>query len=138
MSFQANFKQILDDKLKETTASPRPISATFHSEGPLDPSHLAYLMGHVNRLNNTRICGKYPMSKVRPQRKPHDLTTLQRQAFEFLKTRIADLSEAFTERELKKAFRLAAMILHPDQGGNARDFLALKENLAILMDVLKK
>ncbi|WP_295904410.1 J domain-containing protein [uncultured Bdellovibrio sp.] len=125
MSFQASFKQILREKMSETSSSSQGnSSANLHA----DPLHLAYLLGQINRLEFQTPRGQYPAPKVRPQRKPHALSASQRLSYEFLKTWIHDLSEGFTASELKKAFRQTAMILHPDQGGNVQQFLELKDH----------
>lgn len=108
------------------------------SEVNSDPSHLAWLMGQVGRFEFQTPRGQYPAPKVRPQRKPHTLSPVQRQAFEFLKTWIHDLSEGYTEAELKKAFRQAAMILHPDQGGNTQQFMELKGHIDTLREVFAR
>lgn len=97
-----------------------------------DPANLAYLMGQVGRFEFQKPRGQYAAPKVRPQRKPHNFSTHERLSFEFLKTWIHDLSEGYTDSELKKAFRQAAMILHPDQGGNTTQFMELKEHYATL------
>ncbi len=117
--------------------------ATFSSEASThlssDPANLAYLMGQVGRFEFQKPHvqrGQYAAPKVRPQRKPHNLSASQHLSFEFLKTWIHDLSEGYTESELKKAFRQAAMILHPDQGGNTTQFMELKEHYTTLKEVV--
>lgn len=131
MSFQASFKQILKEKMNEGPV----FQGNFSSEINSDPSHLAYLMGHIGRFEFQSPRGQYSPPKVRPQRKPHTFMPHQRQSFEFLKTWIHDFSEAYTEAELKKAFRQAALILHPDQGGNPQQFMELKTHIEILKEV---
>lgn len=96
------------------------------SSNPTDPAHLAYLLGQINRLEFNRPRGQYPAPQVRPQRKAHAFSSEQRYSYEFLKTWAHTLSEGFTATELKKAFRQAAISLHPDQGGDAQQFVALK------------
>ncbi|WP_413586972.1 J domain-containing protein [Bdellovibrio sp. HCB274] len=100
-----------------------------------DPIHMAYLLGHVNKVEFQGPRGQYPRPAVRPQRK-HTFTPAQRQSFEFLKCWVHGLSEGFTETELRKAFRQAALILHPDQGGNAEQFLTLKAHFEVLRTVI--
>lgn len=112
------------------------INASEESLLSADPTHLAYLLGQVGRREFTSKRGHYPRPTIRPQRKAHAFSPSQQQAFEFLKTWIHDLSEGFTASELKKAFRQAAIILHPDHGGDTQQFMELKshyENLRPLV-----
>jgi len=134
MSFQASFKQILREKMSETTTSTREFSSTTHS----DPSHLAYQLGHVGRFEFSSGRGQYATAKAPGKtapRKAHCFSPAQRLSFDFLKTWIHDLSEGYTPVELKKAFRQAALILHPDQGGSASQFLELKAHFEVLKTV---
>ncbi|QDK37182.1 DnaJ domain-containing protein [Bdellovibrio sp. NC01] len=134
MSFQTSFKQILKEKMNEGTGS----QVNFSSEMSADPANLAYLMGHIGRFEFQKPRGQYAAPKVRPQRKPHSFSTAQRQSFEFLKTWIHDLSEGYSESELKKAFRQAALILHPDRGGNTQQFIELKAHYESLKAIFTK
>jgi hypothetical protein len=137
MSFQASFKQILKNKLNQEQSFEVEAPAFAQSEKSLDPSHLAYLIGNIGRLS-TLHRGGYPPPKIRPARKPHNLSDLQRHSYEFLKKWVHDFSDAFTESELKKAFRQAAIVLHPDQGGNTVLFIELKGHLESLRVVFNK
>lgn len=101
-----------------------------------DPAHLAYLLGNIHRMEFAKARGQYPAPKVRPQRKPHNMTNEQRLSYEFLKTWVHDFSEGFTGTELKKAFRQAAIILHPDQGGTPEKFMELKVHYESLRGLL--
>lgn len=103
-----------------------------------DPAHLAYLLGQQRRMEFAGPRGHYPAAATRPQRKPHTFSEAQRESFEFLKNCIKELSEGFTANELKKAFRSAAMILHPDKGGSTDQFLALKKHYEQLRMVVVK
>lgn len=132
MSFQASFSQILKEKMNDGAST----QANFSSENHSEPANLAYLMGQMGRFEFQKPRGQYAAPKVRPQRKPHSFSSSQRQSFEFLKTWIHDLSEGYNESELKKAFRQAAMILHPDQGGNTQQFMELKGHFEVLKTVL--
>lgn len=124
MSFQASFKQILREKMGSETF----VNASEESLLNADPSHLAYLIGQISRHEFNSPRGHYPRPAVRPQRKAHSFSPSQKEAFDFLKNWIMDLSEGFTASELKKAFRQAAMILHPDHGGDSQQFMTLKEH----------
>lgn len=121
----------------------RPTQGSFSSENTsstnLDPANLAYLMGQIGRFDFQKSGKQYAKSpakpQVKPQRKPHNFTASERLSFEFLKTWVADFSEGYTDSELKKAFRQAALALHPDHGGHAAQFIELKEHYAVLQKV---
>ncbi|MDG0817732.1 J domain-containing protein [Bdellovibrio svalbardensis] len=136
MSFQASFKQILNEKMNGSQTSHDHSSSEKAADLNSDPANLAYLMGHIGRFEFQMKRGQYAAPKVRPQRKPHNFSTHERLSYEFLKTWVHDLPEGFTDSELKKAFRQAAMILHPDQGGNTTQFMELKEHYTTLKALL--
>lgn len=97
-----------------------------------DPAHLAFLMGHIGKKTfKGTIRSPY---KPTP-RKPHILDESQTKSFGFLKEWAQELPEGFTFRELKAAFRKAALRLHPDQGGNCGDFLSLKGHYLNLQSI---
>ncbi|MGZ3772686.1 MAG: J domain-containing protein [Pseudobdellovibrionaceae bacterium] len=125
MSFQTSFKQILRDKMGESASSS---GNNTHPNIYIDSSNMAYLLGQIRRFEAPVPRGNYPAPKVRTQRPQHTFTESQRQSFDFLKSYICDFSEAFSSGELKKAFRQAAMLLHPDRGGCARRFMELKQH----------
>jgi hypothetical protein len=138
MTFQSSFKQILNEKINSSETHPQGIPDYSATNLDLDPTHLAYLIGNIRTRCTSIPRGNYPTTKARPSNPPHNLSNLQRQSFEFVKSWIHDLSESFTERELRKAFRQAALILHPDQGGNEQSFLELKKHIDVLFEVIKK
>ena len=128
MDFRPSFKQILRGKLAEEST----VSTASESYNQVDPAHMAYLIGQLEVFKMRGKKQHYPAPKERPQRKPHSFSPLQKQAFTFIKGWIHDLPEGFTANELKRAYRQAALLLHPDRGGSAHDFIELKtqyENL---------
>lgn len=106
------------------------------SNPSIDPLNMAYLLGQIRRIETQTPRGHYPTPKIRPQRKPHLFSESQKLSYEFVKNCVPSMSEAFSSSELKKAFRQAAMILHPDHGGDTQQFMELKfhyENLRCLV-----
>jgi hypothetical protein len=136
MKLQGSFKEILREKMSDFHPIP-PLKSTPEKLS-LDPIHMAFLLGNVQKRMTQCSRGSYPQSIVRPQRKPHVLTATQRHSYEFLKSWVRDLSEGFSSVELKKAFRRAAKILHPDSGGNAILFMDLKAHYECLRSVIGK
>lgn len=131
MSFQTSFKQILKEKMGEQSSTQTNYSSVMDSA----PSHLAYLMGQIDRKEFQTNRGQYPRSQVRPQRKAHNFTAAQKQAFEYLKCWVHGLCDGFTESELRKAFRQTALRTHPDHGGTAQQFMELKECYETLQSI---
>jgi hypothetical protein len=132
MSTHASFRQILNEKLGNTQEE----ASIYQGEIKSDPAHMAFLIGQIGRFDVRTNKNTYPRSTTRPQRKPHVLSSSEALSFEYLKIHNLDLSGAFTEVELKKAFRHSAFILHPDQGGSTEQFVELKahyENLKVVL-----
>lgn len=117
---------------KKTPFSPER-EASFLSN---DPAHLAYLLGNISIKKSQTPQGFYPAPKVRPQRKPHNFSATQRLSYEFFKSWVHEFSEGFTGSELKKAFRQAAIAVHPDHGGSTPLFLELKEHYEVLKSLV--
>lgn len=135
MSFQTSFKQILQEKMSSTSA---PHNYEDTSSFTSDPAHLAFLMGAINKISCLPPRRHYPHPKVRPQRKSHNLSDQQLFSFQFFKSWVQDLSEGFTATELKKAYRQAALAIHPDHGGDAQLFIELNHHYGTLITVLKR
>lgn len=136
MSFQASFQQILSAKMQKNSSVAREEAPSSTSSMTTDPVHLAFLMGKVDRFSFTPGRAKnYPRPQPRP-RPPHIMTSSQQISFEFLKRFDEALTENFSSRDLKAAFRQAALKTHPDQGGNVMEFIELKahyKNLSSLV-----
>lgn len=134
MSFQASFRQILNEKMGNSQAE----ATSYQGSDKSDPAHMAFLIGQIGRFDIPVSSKAYPRSATRPQRKAHVLSALELQSFEFIKSYNHDLPAGFTEAELKKAFRHCAIALHPDQGGSTELFMELKEHYEILKSVLTR
>lgn len=131
MDFRPSFKKILADKIGEDNHPQEFLTNTLASE----PAHLSYLMGRIQKTDLLLARHKYPhIPKVRP---PHKLSISQTMAFDFFKTLVTDLSDAFTAHELRRAFRKAALKIHPDHGGSSSDFIALKSHYTTLQEFFK-
>ena len=141
MSAQASFQQILEGKIRSQSRaqsredqSPQGFDQSHHCQ---DPVHLAYLMGTLGpayfRPQASRV---YP-SRPKPPPLPHSLDEAQTLAAALFADHGATLSPAFTQKELKKAFRTLALKLHPDtnKGATGGAFIELKKNYETLMSV---
>lgn len=97
-----------------------PQKAKAHAPSELidsSPAHMAYLLGELETFHTKNDRGQthYNQQKLKPlPRKAHILTDLQKQAFDFIRQFIPELSHGFSKQELKKAFRQLAKEFHPD------------------------
>lgn len=117
------------------------IETSFYQSTTLDadPLHMAFLLGKINRLHAHPPLTKSQKAYPRPQPKvhpPHSLSESQTQSFAFFKELIQDIPEGFTLGDLKKAFRSAAKLLHPDHGGSSEQFFMLKDHYQNLAKIL--
>ena len=134
MNSHASFRQILNEKLGISQEE----ASSYQGEIKSDPAHMAFLIGQIGRFDIRATKNNYPRPMARPQRKAHVLSASEALSFEYLKVHNLDLSPAFTEAELKKAFRHSAFILHPDQGGSTEQFVELKAHYENLKPVLAR
>lgn len=134
MNSTSSFKEILQEKMGHSSPTPS-AQTTLNST---DPAHLAFLMGQLGRVTPSAPRKTYPRPSVRPVRKSHEFTPAQSQAFNFLKSWVDALNDNYNDIELKKAFRTAALILHPDKGGSTELFWELKTHHETLKQVLQK
>jgi hypothetical protein len=95
-----------------------------------EPSHLAFLMGQLSMHTPTPpLTHKaYP-----PRKRPSHLFNIEQQsAFITLAKQAPALVDNFNLRELRSAYRFAVLKTHPDQGGTAESFQAVKKSYHIL------
>lgn len=103
----------------------------------------AWILGHTPQMESLLKTGHSPRGKTaygvktRP-RPPHKMTREQESAYCYFHSYIPDFTADFSRRELQKAFRLIAKKLHPDMGGNAQEFIALKAQLEVLATVFDR
>lgn len=141
MRSEASFQQILERKLKAQSTSERQEThtQTAFDQGSQsqDPAHLAYLMGTLGPAYFRPQASRAYPSRPKPPPPPHALSEPQSAAAAFFTDYGTPLSPAFSQRELKKAFRLLALRLHPDtnKGALAGAFIELKKNYETLMGV---
>jgi len=139
MGTQVSFQQILEEKIQARSPESRTGSTFDQSTQVQDPAHLAYLMGHLGpsyfRPATTKI---YP-SRPKPPPPPHTLSMEQSMARDFFFLQGVELTPAFSQRELKRAFRTLALKLHPDMNkGASGAFIELKNHYETLSDLFIK
>ena len=141
MRSEASFQQILERKLQAQSTSEHQKAhaqtAFDHSHHFQDPAHLAYLMGTLGPAYFRPPARHAYPSRPKPPSPPHTLNEAQGAAAAFFANYGMPLTPAFSQRELKKAFRLLALRLHPDtnKGTLAGAFIELKKNYETLMGV---
>lgn len=88
-------------------------------------------------IQGQRLKKLYPRPVFTAKPRPaHSLSEVQKMSFLRLQKWSPALSEGFTKKELKAAFRQAALRTHPDQGGTALLFKQCQDdfrNLSILV-----
>lgn len=141
MQARVSFQEILEIKIKaQSRAESQETPATQgfeQSNHTQDPAHLAYLMGTLGPAYFRPQASRAYPSRPKPPPPPHALSEAQKAASEFFALHGNILSPAFSQKELKKAFRVLALKLHPDtnKGAVASAFIELKKNYETLMDL---
>lgn len=141
MQARASFHEILEKKMKAQspeTSTAQGFEQTSHSPPhSQDPAHLAYLMGTLGPAYFRPQASRAYPSRPKPPPPPHSLSEAQRAAYDFFTLHGNTLSPAFSQKELKKAFRILALKLHPDtnKGAVASAFIELKKNYETLLDL---
>lgn len=140
-------QRIRKEILSEKTAFPseNPLNSSTDPKSPEGNSTLfreesvgfAWILGHTPRVKTGEPQRKLSRGKTaygvktRP-RPPHKMTPAQTNAYCYFRSFAPEFEANFTRRDLQKTFRLIAKRVHPDLGGNAKDFIALKANLEVL------
>jgi len=135
MQSRVSFHDILESKIKAQslqTPSHQGFEPANHSQ---DPAHLAYLMGTLGPAYFRPQASRAYPSRPKPPPPPHALSAFEQEAADFFTVHGMILSPAFSQKELKKAFRLLALKLHPDtnKGAVSSAFMDLKKNYETLM-----
>ena len=130
-SFSEIFEEIHSENQTKTSDNSASEKITAGWESLLEPSHLAFLMGRIAKAPSAQkaTAKAYP---ARP-RPAHLLNTEQLSAYETLRIHAPILNDNFNLRELRSAYRLSVLKTHPDQGGTAESFQAVKKSYQILL-----
>jgi hypothetical protein len=75
--------------------------------------------------------------KLRSARPAHLFNAEQASAYETLKQWSSELTENFSRSELKRAYRIAVLKTHPDQGGSSESFQDARKCYQILEALVK-
>jgi hypothetical protein len=140
MNSSESFAEILNARLKKSSPQ-QPFQRENQEIGKttesLEYQHLAYLLGKTPRTEAPRPLNKTDYQRYfvprpaksaqpTPSRKAHALSRKQEFAYDLLKKYSPELDPGFSFTELKKAFRSGALLTHPDRGGQASDFQAVR------------
>lgn len=142
---EPKFDEILEEIIGEPTIETH---ATYNMEwsSTVDPMHLSYILGNLD-ITPTSITTphKNPYSKYKKIiiRPAHALTASAQIAFELINSVLATakptavtLPTNFTLVELKRCYKKAALLAHPDCGGTHERFLDLKSSYEMLLAFL--
>lgn len=127
-----SFAEILEGKTdKNPTVD---LSAGWESQ--LEPMGLAHLLGELDHYNfkNRSHYMRYPKT-IRPA---HPMNEDELCAYHILNTYKPSFKNNFNLTELKSAYRVAVLKAHPDQGGSAESFHAVKKSYEILLALVIK
>jgi hypothetical protein len=129
-SFSELFEELHSEKEPQETNSTSAEKISAGWESLLEPSHLAFLMGQISRMAppSPHSQRAYP-ARIRPD---HLLNDEQKLAFESLQSYAPHLKLNFNTRDLRSAYRSGVLKTHPDQGGTAETFQAVKNSYHIL------
>ncbi len=133
MKTERNFFEILEEISDSALQIPISPSASAGWESALDPWGLSQIIGTIPVYKT----GYKKYKSVPLPRKPHLMTPEQQLAFENLSLWAPVLTNDFNRIELKSCYRAALLKTHPDQGGNAESFLAVKKSYEILKSFVK-
>lgn len=130
MWYQPSFQKILEDQiLLQKNEGTKP---TSHYQ---EPANLAFLMGTVPKFQFQKK-PTYPAKTV-VFTAPAHLTETQKAAYMRFYAWGFALPKRFSFVDLKAGFRKLAIQFHPDHGGEAGQFLELKEMFLILKESIK-
>lgn len=150
----ASFAEILEEMTLENDSFSSDVDSLQTIETQtLEPAYLAYLQGILGRsmsglnTHNHLASAYFREQKRKPQNasekfylKSEGMTHQQFKAYEFLLYALelpilkahSLFPESFSLGQLKKAYKLAALKNHPDQGGSHESFLELRKCYDIL------
>lgn len=143
------FSEILNDQLGFHESEIPDWNHVPATSGLIDSSCLSDLISvgfHIDLRTSARI---YPMKKQNHQTPPppppplveknYLLTVMQSAALEHINRVLSPLEKLhgeFSVMDLKRAFRKASKIYHPDHGGTPTLFIELGSSVKILLDFL--
>lgn len=139
-----SFASILEQKIRQDIQTELRETPQFPSENGVlsqkfdsSPLGLAWMMGQLPRQEldrESKGVATYSRYKAAARPRPaHKLTEIQCRAYETLRHYVSELSVGFTQSELKKAYRKAVLIAHPDRGGSSAAFQKVRDSYKILV-----
>ncbi len=135
-----SFDQILAEKLQDFPSENSDLLIS-HSLSNFDMTSKVLELGQQKTYHFVSLLLQKKVYKTqqRSPLKPNLLNESQKISLEFINNFLKPTQKivyTFSEKQLKKAFRTAALQTHPDQGGVHENFLQLKNHFKNLMDSL--
>ncbi|MCC2680306.1 MAG: hypothetical protein K0R29_2882 [Pseudobdellovibrio sp.] len=135
------FSEVLEALLEESTSENALGATQGHYEGVQDALGFTTILVNTPRYHGPRkpqgTRAYHIKIKAQAARVAHVFNPEQAQAFETLKKWNQLFTESFTRQELKRAFRIAVLKAHPDQGGSSESFQEVKKSYQILEGLVK-
>jgi hypothetical protein len=136
-TFSEILEGLLQDKPSESALSHPPP----YYESVQDPFGFTSLLVNTPRYEGSRKpqAGRAYQLKVktRQPRAAHLFNDEQTLAFAVIKRWAPHLTDNFSRSELKRAYRLAVLKAHPDQGGSSESFHEVRKSYQILEALVK-
>ena len=130
MSDFINFAQALENQIRRELESECNEGPESTWNGESDYVFLGYLLGQTPQSPRTHSYQKSPyvrFHKPPPPRPAHKMTPDQLESWTYLKSFDSQLGNNFSNQDLKRAYRMALLRTHPDQGGSNDKFWKVQE-----------
>lgn len=124
------FAEVLEAKIRRDLqggkASKSPQFPSENTKNDVSPSGMAWLMGQVQVKSPSAGWARRAYGVRAKPRQPHHFDATQAKSFSLMRSYLPEFDSGYSPRELKVAFRRAAFMAHPDQGGSSEAFRELK------------
>jgi hypothetical protein len=147
MPTERSFSEIFETLSEINFATNTSSHAAPEWESSLEPAWMSQLIAELSPIQyhpRPYLYRGYPVRKSQVFRQPHLFNEPQQTAYDTLAMyqtvggTPSNFDQAFTKTQLKSAYRQALLKTHPDQGGTAETFQAVKKSYEILLVFVTK
>lgn len=131
MSGFTDFAEILEQKIRKEIENEYDVdhSQAVNMNEP-DYTYMSWILGQTPKMSTQNGFQHTLYKQYQPKQQPrpaHKFNSEQEQAFHKICEYASAFKDNFTLKELKQAFRQAALITHPDQGGSSMKFIEIQK-----------